>query len=117
MKSDCTLSDYAQCVDFCDSAHPGGYAKFAVRVACLQVQCLDACSGANACVQCKNDHCAGQYMTCETNEACSRAALCIGTCAGSQQCETDCTTQNPGSEPALDEYTTCALTYCTDVCS
>ncbi len=117
MKSECTLGDQAQCVAFCDSAHPGGYAKFAVRLACLEVRCLAECSGPSPCVQCMNDHCAKEYMDCQTNEACSRAALCVGTCSGSQQCFDDCITKNPGSQPAFDGYSSCSLSYCSDACN
>lgn len=110
---------YGACVASCNAQFPdGGYHNFAVKIACVTVNCLTECfTPYSACDQCGNAHCTNEYIDCEENKACSLASACITTCANSQKCHDDCVAQNPGAEPELDAYTSCLRTNCPTECN
>lgn len=113
MQSECTASSTADCIDFCDKAHPGGFQKFANVFACVQAKCANGeCAAPTKCQTCLNKNCANEQVACDTNETCFQATYCIGNCNGVTQCINDCKTKYPNSEPMLDAFLSCAVSLC-----
>jgi len=115
---DCKSGSLVGCIDFCEQRLPGGYAKFARRLACVTMNCLYECQAPDQPepeVVCLRDHCTREYVDCELVGDCSLLSLCIGTCAGSSICIDQCKGSYPDGVERFGLLERCAIAQCSGV--
>jgi hypothetical protein len=54
---------------------------------------------------------------CDTNEACARRQMCVGTCAGSALCIDECDAAHPDGREFAAPLDECSLRNCLDPCT
>lgn len=110
-----------RCAAACYASHPGGVQTWARRQSCLVANCKTECGEpADACVACVIDGpCRETEVRCDSDEGCFLIRACIdATCPDvTDACVQTC--KKSASEVSgrfFDEFVSCALLSCSDVC-
>lgn len=110
-----------ECVAQCYSDHPKGVLPWARRQACMMARCKTECGAPiDACVKCEVDGpCREARMRCASDEGCFLIEACLdATCPNvTDACLRACKEQVAIESGRLfDEWISCALLSCGDVC-